>query len=541
MVLSEVNTYKQVLGCLMKNPLLLTEYQDIQIRDFDTKLTKLVFVTINNMFQNGAVKLEPMEVDINIESHESASVLYSREKGLDFVKDCYEVSKIENFDYYYSRLKKLSLLRTLKQNDYDISLYWQENFDTQREEEEAIRRFDEASIDEILMSIESKYNEIKADFINGGKHSGDASAGLTDLVKDLMKNPEIGPSLCGKYFSTACRGARLGKYYLRSAASGTGKTRLAVFDSCKIAFPIHYSHESGTFVKSYDHEDKETPPRKTLIITTEMGKDEIQTIVLAYLSGVNESHILTGKYEPGEMNRVFYAAQLVEKYKEYYYIEEISDPNLTNVESTIKRYATIEGVQYVFYDYIFSSPSLIAQFSGAKLREDVVLMMLSNQLKQLAKDYNIFISSSTQVNANAMLEEGFKNESCIRGSRAIVDKADMGCIISRVDEKDYNSILPKLKIAVRDGDLEQKDIEIPPSHVIDIYKMRRGQYKNVRIWCKINLGNGRREDFFMTRIDNEVIGKKEIIDLFKSAKEEIYDWRSEYIAPDLGKEIDYGF
>lgn len=354
----------------MKNPLLLTEYQDIQIRDFDTKLTKLVFVTINNMFQNGAVKLEPMEVDINIESHESASVLYSREKGLDFVKDCYEVSKIENFDYYYSRLKKLSLLRTLKQNDYDISLYWQENFDTQREEEEAIERFDNASIDEILMSVESKYNEIKADFINGGKHSGDASAGLTDLVKDLMKNPEIGPSLCGKYFSTACRGARLGKYYLRSAASGTGKTRLAVFDSCQIAFPIRYSHDKGCFVVELDNEGNTRQPRKTLIITTEMGKDEIQTIVLAYLSGVNESHILTGKYEPGEMNRVFYAAQLVEKYKEYYYIEEISDPNLTNVESTIKRYATIEGVQYVFYDYIFSSPSLIAQFSGAKLRED---------------------------------------------------------------------------------------------------------------------------------------------------------------------------
>ena len=283
LVLSEVNTYKQVLGCLMKNPLLLTEYQDIQIRDFDTKIAKLVFVTINNMFQNGAVKLEPMEIDINIESHESASVFYAKEKGLDFVKDCYEVSKIENFDYYYNRLKKLSLLRTLKQNDYDISLYWQENFDTQREEEEAIRRFDDASIDEILMSVESKYNEIKADFINGGKHSGDASAGLTDLVKDLMKNPEIGPSLCGKYFSTACRGARLGKYYLRSAASGTGKTRLAVFDSCQIAFPIRYSHDKGTFIVEQDKDGKIRQPRKTLIITTEMGKDEIQTIVLAYL------------------------------------------------------------------------------------------------------------------------------------------------------------------------------------------------------------------------------------------------------------------
>ena len=101
--------------------------------------------------------------------------------------------------------------------------------------------------------------------------------------------------------------------------------------------------------------------------------------------------------------------------------------------------------------------------------------------------------------------------------------------------------MPRLKIAARDGKIEQSDLELQPSHVIDIYKMRRGQYKNVRIWCKINLGNGRRKDLYMTRMDNEPMGQDEVIDLFSSAKEEIYDWRSEYIAPDLGKEIDYGF
>ena len=47
------------------------------------------------------------------------------------------------------------------------------------------------------------------------------------------------------------------------------------------------------------------------------NKDEIQTIVLAYLSGVNESHILTGRYDLDEIDRVFYAAQIVEKYQEY--------------------------------------------------------------------------------------------------------------------------------------------------------------------------------------------------------------------------------
>jgi len=370
MVLSDLNTYRQVIGCLMKKPLLLTEFQDIQPMDFDIKIPRFVFIIIRNMFKSGAMELTPLEVDIEMENHEAAAVTYKSERGLDFLKESYDVSKLENFEYYYKRLKKLSLLRTLKKNNYDISAYHKEDFDSLREEEEANQRFEDSSIDEILMSIESKYNQIKADFINGGKHSGNAAAGLNELVLDLMKNPEIGPSLCGRFFSTACRGARLGKYYLRSAASGTGKTRLAVFDACKIAFPIHYSHKSCTFVVDKDREGNIKPAEKTLVITTEMGKDEIQTIVLAYLSGVNESHILTGHYDIGEMDRVFYASQIVEKYQEYFYIEEISDPNLTNVESTIKRYATIEGVQYVFYDYIFSSPSLVAQFADSKLRED---------------------------------------------------------------------------------------------------------------------------------------------------------------------------
>ena len=370
MVLSDLNTYRQVIGCLMKKPLLLTEFQDIQPMDFDIKIPRFVFIIIRNMFKSGAMELTPLEVDIEMENHEAAAVTYKSERGLDFLKESYDVSKLENFEYYYKRLKKLSLLRTLKKNNYDISAYHKEDFDSLREEEEANQRFEDSSIDEILMSIESKYNQIKADFINGGKHSGNAAAGLNELVLELMKNPEVGPSLCGRFFSTACRGARLGKYYLRSAASGTGKTRLAVFDACKIAFPIHYSHKSCTFVVDKDRDGNIKPAEKTLVITTEMGKDEIQTIVLAYLSGVNESHILTGHYDIGEMDRVFYASQIVEKYQEYFYIEEISDPNLTNVESTIKRYATIEGVQYVFYDYIFSSPSLVAQFADSKLRED---------------------------------------------------------------------------------------------------------------------------------------------------------------------------
>ena len=48
--------------------------------------------------------------------------------------------------------------------------------------------------------------------------------------------------------------------------------------------------------------------------------------------------------------------------------------------------------------------------------------MMANQLKQIARDYNVFIFSATQVNSNGMEDNGeFKNEMCIRGSKAIAD------------------------------------------------------------------------------------------------------------------------
>ena len=60
---------------------------------------------------------------------------------------------------------------------------------------------------------------------------------------------------------------------------------------------------------------------------------------------------------------------------------------------------------------------MMAQFEKSGLREESILMMMSNQLKQLAKDYNIFIFSATQVNAAGMADDGeFKNMMAIRGS-----------------------------------------------------------------------------------------------------------------------------
>jgi hypothetical protein len=99
-------------------------------------------------------------------------------------------------------------------------------------------------------------------------------------------------------------------------------------------------------------------------------------------------------------------------------------------------------------------------------------------------------------------------------------------VMTKITQKNLNSYIAEWKRAVQMGYLDPKYIEddnYKPTHVIDIYKNRRGGYKNVRIWIRLHLGTGEREDLFMTTADNEPMG--EIMDLFNSAHEETIDWR----------------
>lgn len=711
MVLTDKYTNQQVLGCLMKNPLLLVNHE-VKVEDFGTnKVAKIIFISIRNLFESGAKTLTPIEIDQDIERYEASATIYKQEKGLEVLKECYEISQEANFVYYYERLKKLTLLRVLGKKGYDISPYYKKEFDTLKEENETITRFDEATIDDILNYVEGNYNRIKQDFLNGRKEDEQAAKGIDELIDSLLAQPEIGVPICGNMYNTAMMGGRLGKFYVRSAASGAGKriadytpiptpsgwrtvgdikvgdyifgkngkptkvlniyknvekiwkitfadgrtidccgehlweyyaqghngfvkrventqtiynraqqlkngfkdsckygwrfkipineaveysekqfypspyimglilgdgnfrynksqkafsfsssneelsqyiadflkcklkksyeenynwyfqftnekkqrknvwveeilknypelwnkkseekfipkdflmgsveqrlellkglldtdgsidlkgrinfttissqlaqnvielchslgmithlridthrdykasngkcycvhiqcakdkktflfnlsnkkeraeqytkngkrqnskdrlsivniepleeetpmtcftvdaedalyqvgdfivthnTRLAVFDACKICFPSYWSFETHCFVKEVQEDGHIRKPRKTLLITTELAKDEIQTMILAYLSGVNEAHILMGNYIEGELERVRFAARIMKKYQDYLYVDEISDPNLTNIQASIRKFATIEKVKYVF-------------------------------------------------------------------------------------------------------------------------------------------------------------------------------------------------
>lgn len=351
MTLSDNMAYSQVIGCLMYKPLLLIEFPDIQPQDFDYKPARVCLFAIKKLYESGANELSPLEIDQEIERCGGAAAqVYRSENGLDFLKNSYEHAALGNFKLYYDRLKKYSLLRRLQAAHYDISNYYVENkkVDNPILETELIKKIDNSSLEEILNSIEKDYTEIRNAFLNGGRLKGDPSEGITDLIEELKKTPSIGPSLEGKIFSSVCRGAREGCFFLKSASTSAGKSRTSIFDACRIAYPKRWSFKENSFIQEVDNTGEFRKPRKVLFIVTEMDKEEIQTIMLAYLSGVDEDKILRGDYKFGELSRVLSAAKIIEEYSGYFLIEEIADPNLQNVEATIKKYAVVDNVKYVF-------------------------------------------------------------------------------------------------------------------------------------------------------------------------------------------------
>lgn len=488
-MIDEKNTTLQIFGCLIKNPSLLgqTDKYILSLNDFKTSFERKLFATIYSLYEQGAKNLGIIDIDNFLKDSPTSYALWEREKGYEYLQDAEELSDLGNFDYYYNKLKKINTLKSLKRIGYDISEFYEE--DSSNPDQLKINEaFESLTAKSILDTIRKKINQVEKDSGIAQENSvSSANAGINELLDELRKAPDVGPRLQGKYFNTIVRGARKGKFFLRSAASGVGKTRNMVGDACYLAYPIRFNTEIHQWEWAGGCE-------KVLYIATEQEKSEIQTMVVAYLSGVNEDAILFGSYNEEEGERIKKALWIMEQYNDNLQICQMPTPNIEQIQYTVRSQVLENDIENVFYDYIFSNAALLNEFRDLKVREDVALGMFSAALKDLAVELNIFVMTATQVNANGEdNNRSIKNESVIRGARSIVDKVDMGCVMCRPTEEELN-ILSSVSHRV-------------PNVVTDVYKMRRGRYTQVRIWSYVDLGSCRKEDLFVTT------GRLEIVEI----------------------------
>lgn len=245
----------------------------------------------------------------------------------------------DTFNYYYGRLKKFTLLRAYDNFGLDVSnLYDPDEVIDLKKRQKQEDWLDNTSLIGIADIIDRSIDEIKGKYIEDDLGLGyQAGEDIVELIEDLEKHPEVGIPLYGELINTAVRGARLRKFYLRSAATGIGKTRSMIADSCNFACDKIY-HEQFGWIKN-------GTSQPTLFIATEQDKSEIQTMMLAFLSNVNEEHILNGQYVDDERERVIEAANIIKRSP--IWIEELPDFSLQDVENKIKKNIREHNVKYV--------------------------------------------------------------------------------------------------------------------------------------------------------------------------------------------------
>lgn len=474
---------QQILGCLMKKPQLLSEIDKYSfvLTDFSTRFERSIFMAINGLYRNGATKIQPIDIENFIEPDQVTAKVFKDKNGIEYLQDIIELSEVDNFDFYYNRFKMFNLLKDLKKQGFDTSEFYCDDL-TNPKAEEINRGLNSLSpkmitdaVRKKLLGIEAKYettDEIEVE---------EASKGMTQLVDELGAAYEIGMPVQGHIYNQVIDGAKKGTLTIRSAASGVGKTSNAIADACYLAYPFRYNSTTCSWEQQGNNE-------KVLFIVTEQRFKEVRLMILAYLTDINRSRFKYADFSNNESTTITQAIHLMEKYSENLILVKMPNPTIESVKTIVRENCIVHDIGYVFYDYIFIGPSLLNEFKGFALRNDEVLLMFATALKDLAVELDVAMFTSTQLNAKGDDNKDIRNEGTLAGGRSTINKADNGAIMARPTKEELEILAP----------LYENNPENKPNLVTDIFKVRSGEWTQVRIWSDMNLGTLKRRDLFIT-------------------------------------------
>ena len=485
---------REVLGTLMEFPQLVVKYP-LTINDFVESLYQIIFAAIYNLARDGAEVLDIPTINSYLEENYPTKYnLYVKHGGPKYLKLAMELNNPDNIKMYYDEIRKYSLLREYINNGIDVGEFFNPKEVDPDVSIKIADNFGSVNVEQLgdyfrtkILRINNSYNNksVRTSIKAGGEEA--------KIQKELWKeSARLGISYASNYLNDATDGIRQKKYTVISAGTGCGKTRMTIANIGHSFSPEYYDLNTKQWVTNINGTQN-----KCLYIGTEMElREEVEPILEAYIAGVPESHIIhPGDYEPGEEERVDRAIEILSS--GYIYMEYLPNYCLATLEEVIANHVYEHGVTHVFFDYIHLTTALSAEYSrssGLKDREDLVLANVSTKLKEWTDKYNISIDTWTQVNGD-FAQDAIRDQRLVRGSKAIIDKADVAGILSVPSENEKRKIDTLLRHVV----LRHKLM------CLSIYKNRGKQFTNIKIWLDVDYDTMRVSDLFVTDYAYEVV------------------------------------
>lgn len=492
----------QVLGCLMQAPRLVMSRQYPIIADyFATKNHRILYEVIEELAHTGLQEIGL--ADIENWMAKNSVVAYNRffemSDESEWILALIEDANMNNYEYYFNIVRKYSYLRDKINSGQDVSDILDESeIDTailERQREEFLRM----SLQDIIRHFDKKNIEIKQRYnIRGDENSRKSGDNVDELVERFKLAPQYGWRSESPRLDAITRGCRRGMFTVESKDSGTGKTRMGVFQLCLLSCDTLWNATLGKFMPNpYGA----TVP--TLYVGTEMDlEEEIEPIILATISGVDEDKIKTYNLTPEEEERLNTAKEISKRAQ--IFLENEPNYNCDFFWDIVETHVTKNNIGAMIVDYLEMTPALATEYSqmtrGMQVKEDQVLFNLSTQLKNIAKAYKIYVKGYTQISDNARRDFRIRDSGAIKGCKSLQMRADLAICTFRPDKEE----MALIKGYLEEREAMGKPIKTP-NIVLHIYKNRGGKKVMIKIWGYVNLGTMVYQDLFVTDWNYKVI------------------------------------
>ena len=469
------------LGAMLIKPsFALSDKFPLTKQDFEPQIFHLkLYQAITALAKRGAQSISAMDCYTLCVNNAEVKKTFDDNSLADFIDTIKQIVSVDNFELYWTGVRKATLLREYAKAGFDIS-----RFEGEPEKH---------GIQEILDYYDGLAINIRKQFYQDkSMHELRAGDGFEEIKERFKTEPAFGATTFSRYLNTAARGWQQGQLTMHGAVSGSGKTGVALYNAALVACPELWDDDAGCYRLNHCYQHK-----AALFIQYELNdQEELTPKLIGSISGVPTYHLLNGNYDDGEEERVDKAIEILHDSNIYF----VTMPSFTNdkLKACIKEYATLHDVGYVVFDYVSQQSTVssdIAKKNGVATRSDQVLSDIVSNLKDIAVENNVAILTFCQTNANVNNQE-ILDAGCLAGSRAMQDKLDVGGIIMplRRQEKEVADMM--IENANYQGE--------HPNRIVHLFKVRFGnQIQHLKIWGKLDLNTGRWTDCWCTDADNK--------------------------------------
>jgi replicative DNA helicase len=197
----DVTAIMQIIGCVFNNPSLLdlTDKYNIVEEDFPSDFHKVAYGAIYKLHELGVKDITLENISDFLSARPKSEAIFKQQKGEEWLLKVADNSLPNSFDYYYMRLKKMTLLRAYDKHGVDVSeIYDPDNILDMKKRQFQEEQLDNMTTEQIADKVDSIIEDIRSQYVDEdldeAYQAGDGAEALIDKFKE---HPEVGVPMYG--------------------------------------------------------------------------------------------------------------------------------------------------------------------------------------------------------------------------------------------------------------------------------------------------------------------------------------------------------